>query len=113
MACRNRQVSMHQLHQSQFRNANKNVYKILIGNKKDLSHQRKVSEEQGKAFAAQYNMVYLETSAKNSDNVQQAFHKMTEEIIAQIGEKKYVKKDDNLVVNTKANSKNINTGCMC
>lgn len=89
------------------------MYKILIGNKKDLAHQRKVSEEQAKAFAAQYCMTYLETSAKNSDNVQQAFLKMTEEIITQTGEKKYVKKEDNLVVNTKANSKNINTGCAC
>ena len=69
------------------RNASKNVYKILIGNKCDLEDKRKVTYEQGKEFADQYGMKFIETSAKTAFNVGEAFVTMTKEIIAQTTEK--------------------------
>lgn len=55
-------------------------------------------------------MKYIETSAKKSDNVNDTFMKMTEEIIGKTGEKRFEKKEDNLVINSKANV-NLKTGC--
>jgi GTPase SAR1 family protein len=69
------------------KNANKNVYKILIGNKCDLEEKRQVSYEQGKEFADTYGMKFIETSAKTNQNVHEAFVTMTKEIIGQMQEK--------------------------
>jgi Ras-related protein Rab-1A len=63
------------------KNASKNVYKILIGNKCDLEEKRKIPFEQGKEFAETHGMKFFETSAKNAHNVEQAFVTMTKEII--------------------------------
>ena len=46
------------------KNANKNVYKLLIGNKCDLEEKRKVSYQEGKDFAESNGMKFMETSAK-------------------------------------------------
>lgn len=51
--------------------ASKNVDKILIGNKCDLS--RVVSVEKGEALAKDFNIQFMETSAKNNINVENAF----------------------------------------
>jgi len=63
------------------KNASKNVYKILIGNKCDLDEKRKVTFEQGKEFADTHGMKFFETSAKNAHNVEESFITMTREII--------------------------------
>ena len=95
------------------KNASKNVYKILIGNKSDLEGERKVTYEQGAEFAAQYGMKFIETSAKESKNVQEAFVTMTKEIISQNNDKKIVKKEDNVVITDKSRGQNIKTGGCC
>ena len=64
------------------KNANKNVYKILIGNKCDLEDKRQVTYEQAKEFADSYGMKYIETSAKTNQNVHEAYVTMTKEIIS-------------------------------
>ena len=69
------------------KNASKNVYKILVGNKCDMENDRKVTVEQGKDFADQYGMKFFETSAKNSTNVSEAFVAMTKEIMKNSGKK--------------------------
>jgi len=42
---------------------------ILIGNKCDLTEKRQVSQEQAQSLAAEWNVPYVETSAKNNENV--------------------------------------------
>lgn len=51
---------------------------ILVANKVDLVHQRKVSEEDGKALAAELGKTsYIETSAKDPpQNIDRAFHEV-------------------------------------
>ena len=60
---------------------NKYMYKILIGNKCDLEEQRKVTYEEGKEFANINGMEFFETSAKTAKYVQEAFDKLTSEIL--------------------------------
>ena len=63
------------------KNANKNVYKLLIGNKSDLEEKRKVTYQEGKDFATSNGMQFMETSAKTASKVQEAFELLTQEII--------------------------------
>ncbi len=69
------------------KNAPKDVYKVLIGNKCDMENNRKVTVEQGKEFAEQHNMKFFETSAKESKNVNEVFIDMTKEILKKSGTK--------------------------
>ena len=69
------------------KNASKNVYKILIGNKCDMAEKRKVTFEQGKEFADTHGMKFIETSAKTNKNVEESFVTMTKEIVSLSSEK--------------------------
>ncbi|EPR60203.1 small GTP binding protein rab1a, putative [Toxoplasma gondii ME49] len=60
------------------------VSKLLVGNKCDLTSKRTVTYEEGKEFADSCNMRFIETSAKNAHNVEQAFHIMASEIKARV-----------------------------
>jgi len=51
------------------RNAFENVEKVLVGNKCDLVNERKLSYDEGKELADELGMMYFETSAKSSVNV--------------------------------------------
>jgi len=62
------------------RYASENVNKLLVGNKSDLTSKRQVDTEAAKEFATQVNIPFLETSAKNATNVEDAFMTMAGEI---------------------------------
>ncbi|MQL72359.1 hypothetical protein Taro_004708 [Colocasia esculenta] len=62
------------------RYASENVNKLLVGNKCDLAADRVISYETGKAFADEIGIPFLETSAKDATNVEQAFMTMAAEI---------------------------------
>ncbi|XP_047315005.1 ras-related protein RIC1 [Impatiens glandulifera] len=62
------------------RYANENVNKLLVGNKCDLEENREVSYDAGKAFADELGIPFMETSAKDSTNVEQAFLAMSTSI---------------------------------
>ena len=60
--------------------ADNNITCILIGNKTDLEEHRVVTLEEGQEMADQYCMRFLETSAKDGDNVNKAFYRITRKI---------------------------------
>ena len=53
---------------------------LLIGNKIDLASSRVVSLKEGECLAKQYNVPFIETSAKESVNVKDAFMKVINSI---------------------------------
>ena len=61
--------------------ASDKISRILVGNKCDLVSKRAVSFEEGQELADHYCVRFLETSAKDSKNVEEAFTLMTSEII--------------------------------
>lgn len=62
------------------RYANENVNKLLVGNKCDLEDKRVVEQSTAQAFAEEIGIPYIETSAKNATNVEEAFMTMAGEI---------------------------------
>jgi len=62
------------------RYASENVNKLLVGNKSDLTSRRVVDYNTAKEFADGLGIPFLETSAKNATNVEQAFLTMANEI---------------------------------
>ena len=80
---------------------------ILIGNKYDLSNERKVTEEEGKKLADEFGMLFFETSAKTGYNVNFAIETLIEDIIKHYknfgGKKITLKKDNKKNINDKKN----------
>ena len=68
------------------------ISKTLVGNKSDL--KRYVSTDEASNYAESMGMNYIETSAKNADNIDTLFYQMTEKIKTQMKEiKKEIKKE--------------------
>uniref|UniRef100_A0A0D9WBT7 Uncharacterized protein n=1 Tax=Leersia perrieri TaxID=77586 RepID=A0A0D9WBT7_9ORYZ len=67
------------------RYASDSVCKLLVGNKCDLVESKVVDTEEAKAFAESLGISFLETSAKESINVEEAFLTMSSEIKKRMG----------------------------
>lgn len=67
------------------RYACENVNKLLVGNKCDLTDKKAVDHQTAKEYAEQLGIPFLETSAKNATNVEQAFLTMATEIKNRVG----------------------------
>ena len=72
------------------KNANKNVVKILIGNKCDLEDKRVISYSQAKDFADSNGLNYVETSAKTNNNVTEAFSEIGKELMEACKDKDFI-----------------------
>lgn len=64
------------------RYAGESVKKLLIGNKCDLVAKKQVPYVVAKEFADNLEMPFLETSAKNTINIENAFLTMTKDILS-------------------------------
>ncbi|KAL0947385.1 hypothetical protein HGRIS_013501 [Hohenbuehelia grisea] len=67
------------------RYASEGVNKLLVGNKSDLTGKKVVEYSVAKDFADQLSIPFLETSAKNATNVEQAFLTMAKQIKDRMG----------------------------
>jgi len=65
---------------------NPNIVILMIGNKADLTDQRQVSTAEAEEFAIANNIIYTELSAKNYQQVEEAFLQSAEEITKTINE---------------------------
>jgi len=54
---------------------NPNTVIMLVGNKKDLEESRDVTFEEATKFAEENGLIFMESSAKTGDNVEEAFLK--------------------------------------
>lgn len=60
--------------------ASEDVEKMIIGNKCDNEEKRAISEDQGRALAAEHQVDFMETSAKKNINVEEAFTRIAKAI---------------------------------
>ncbi|CAN9499323.1 unnamed protein product [Ophioblennius macclurei] len=61
--------------------ASSDVEKMILGNKCDMTDRRQVSKDRGEKLAIDYGVKFLETSAKSSLNVEEAFYTMGRDIL--------------------------------
>lgn len=64
--------------------ASQNLVLILVGNKSDLDASREVSKDEAESFASAQGLIYIETSAKTSDNVDLCFMTLAEQVLERI-----------------------------
>ncbi|XP_070546734.1 ras-related protein Rab-8A-like [Ptychodera flava] len=60
--------------------ASADVEKMVLGNKCDMEDRRQVTKERGEQLAIEYGIKFMETSAKASINVEEAFHTLATDI---------------------------------
>uniref|UniRef100_A0A914EA95 Uncharacterized protein n=1 Tax=Acrobeloides nanus TaxID=290746 RepID=A0A914EA95_9BILA len=57
---------------------------ILVGNKTDLEQDRQVLFLEASQFAQENDLIFVETSAKNGDNIEEAFLKCAKIILSRL-----------------------------
>jgi len=95
------------------RYANENVNKLLVGNKSDLTSRKVVDHETAKAFADELGIKFLETSAKNATNVEQAFMTMAQEIKNRMATQPVMSRPGNTVRPGEGRTLNTNKSSCC
>uniref|UniRef100_A0ACD5TPH9 Uncharacterized protein n=1 Tax=Avena sativa TaxID=4498 RepID=A0ACD5TPH9_AVESA len=73
--------------------ADSSIVIMMVGNKSDLLHLRAVSEEQGKALAEKEGLFFLETSAMEAVNVEEAFQTIITEVYGIVNKKALAAKE--------------------
>ncbi|XP_014260675.1 ras-related protein Rab-1A-like [Cimex lectularius] len=75
-----------------------NVNKLLVGNKSDLTIKKVVDYSTAKEYADFLKIPFIETSAKNAQNVEQAFLTMAAEIKNRVGPSSTLEAQTNLKI---------------
>jgi Ras-related protein Rab-1A len=93
------------------RYASESVNKLLVGNKSDLTAKKVVDYQTAKAFADEIGIPFLETSAKNATNVEQAFMTMAAEIKNRMASQPALSAKANTVNVSKSQPLNTKSSC--
>ncbi|KAL4360785.1 hypothetical protein GQ457_04G014530 [Hibiscus cannabinus] len=93
------------------RYASGSVNKLLVGNKCDLTAKKEVPYETAKAFADELGIPFMETSAKNATNVEQAFMAMAGDIKSRMATQPAINNARPPMVQIRGQPVNQNTGC--
>jgi len=56
----------------------KQIVKMLVGNKSDLKTDREVSTEDARQFSKQHELLFIETSALDGSNIKEAFQQLVQ-----------------------------------
>ena len=65
----------------EFQDVEGDIKGVILGNKYDLKEERVIQEKDVINFSEQYQMPYLETSAKDNINVKEGFELMVDELL--------------------------------
>ena len=99
--------------------AKEGVLRILVGNKCDLENSRQVRTEEGKEIANKYGIKYIETSAKDTINIEDLFISTAKNLLSKqvnnpIGKgSKTGKQGIDLINNNNNQENNQNEGLCC
>ena len=88
------------------------MLRVLIGNKADMAEKREVSFEEGQELANFFGIPFLETSAKDTTNINETFLTMARSILEKLS-KGPVKgdNDDVHITEISKNRKEVKDGC--
>ena len=90
------------------KHAKENVFKFLVGNKSDLSEERKVTYEEAKEYADEHDLPYIETSAKEGININELFESSIKSFLSN---SKYIWEDTNIKLNSQSTNSEKNNCC--
>jgi len=88
------------------------VNKLLVGNKCDLEQKRTVDTNTAQEYASHLHIPFLETSAKDAVNVEQAFIKMAGDIKSRMGPRMLDQQRSTVKVNSTQQVKDTGS-CSC
>merc|ERR1711871_147911 len=97
--------------------ADANIVVMLVGNKSDLRHLRAVPTDEAKEYAEQQELNFIETSAYDASNVEQAFRDILSEIYRIVSRKNLANEDppgtfaNKAIVVTESNNSGQKKGC--
>ena len=94
-----------------------NCVVCVIGNKCDLNDERCIRFNEGTRFSQDNNCNYFECSAITGENINEAFMKVTKNILIKVNEGKIVleekKRIDHFVINEENSADNNKGNCYC
>jgi Ras-related protein Rab-11A len=73
--------------------ADSSIVIMMVGNKSDLTHLRAISDDEGKALAEKEGLFFLETSAMEAVNVEEAFQTIIMEVYGIVNRKRWLLKE--------------------
>ncbi len=95
------------------RYASENVNRLLVGNKCDLQSKKVVDRTTAEEFAQSLGIPFIETSAKQDTNVEQAFMTMAAEIKNRLAHQPVIQQGPNATVNPNVPNPNGGSGSKC
>ncbi|XP_034384607.1 ras-related protein Rab-25b [Cyclopterus lumpus] len=93
--------------------ADPHIVVMLVGNKTDLESERSVPTEEAKDFAEKNGLLFLETSALESTNVEAAFNNVLAEIHRKANSKEVVRSAVSAVSLNSSSTENTERGKPC